>query len=524
MIYNLTLSGNISLGGIHLSGNIDYTVPSAPAQEKSVTPTKQEQIVLPDLGYVLSKVEVAAIPDQYIDPTGTVQVTQNGTVNVREYQTAEVAVPNTYTAGDEGKVVQSGALVAQTDITVTENGVVNTTTVKQVTVDCPVPVVPVEEKDVNFYDYDGTVLYSYTAQEFAQLTEMPPNPDRTSEGLTAQGWNWSLADAKSYVADYGMADIGQMYVTTDGKTKILLRLISPRLSPRINFAINGTVTLEYGDGQTEVVTGTSVNTTLYRVHNYATEGDYWLAFDVAEGSELRFNTSVVNFDGAYDSAGSRAYTNSVIKAHIGRRLTNLSSAFRSCNSMVSVSLPTGMNTIYTLAFGDCTSLQYITVPSATLQLQNCFGIGGLKRVSLPNSLTKMLGTTFYSSFALERIAFPPGITALGSNECAGCPSLSLIVLPKELTSIPNGCFNQTYSLVKIIVPSKVTSIGTQAFRRMYGLGELKFEPTTPPTVANANAFEGLPPDCKILVPTGKLNAYKTAQYYPDPTVYTYEEY
>lgn len=49
-------------------------------------------------------------------------------------------------------------------------------------------------KDVNFIDYDGQLLYSYTADEFAELTELPPNP--TNDGLTAQGWNWTLENAK----------------------------------------------------------------------------------------------------------------------------------------------------------------------------------------------------------------------------------------------------------------------------------------------------------------------------------------
>ena len=58
-----------------------------------------------------------------------------------------------------------------------------------------------DEKDVNFYDYDGTRLYSYSAADFAALDALPANPSH--DGLTAQGWNWTLADAKTYVATYG---------------------------------------------------------------------------------------------------------------------------------------------------------------------------------------------------------------------------------------------------------------------------------------------------------------------------------
>lgn len=91
-------------------------------------------------------------------------------------------------------------------------------------------------KDVNFYDYNGTIVNSYTASEFANLSELPANP--THEGLTAQGWNWSLADAKTHVALYGKLDIGQMYITSDGKTRLYISLPEGRTSPILQLYLN----------------------------------------------------------------------------------------------------------------------------------------------------------------------------------------------------------------------------------------------------------------------------------------------
>jgi len=56
----------------------------------------------------------------------------------------------------------------------------------------------------------------------------------------------------------------------------------------------------------------------------------------------------------------------------------------------------------------------------------------------------------------------------------------------------------------------VTSIGASAFNGCYGMSEYHFKPTTPPTLANSNAFSTIPSDCIIYVPQGSLNAYKTA--------------
>ena len=64
-------------------------------------------------------------------------VTQNGTYNPgsgKAYKPVNVSVPNSYGAGDEGKVVSSGALIAQTSKNITANGTVDTTTNNEVLV------------------------------------------------------------------------------------------------------------------------------------------------------------------------------------------------------------------------------------------------------------------------------------------------------------------------------------------------------------------------------------------------------
>lgn len=52
----------------------------------------------------------------------------------KAYSPVVVNVPNSYAAGDEGKVVSNGALVAQTSDTVTQNGTVDTTLINSLLV------------------------------------------------------------------------------------------------------------------------------------------------------------------------------------------------------------------------------------------------------------------------------------------------------------------------------------------------------------------------------------------------------
>lgn len=73
---------------------ITYLDPEKPTQQKSVIPSKTAQVVLPDEEMVLSKVTVEPIPSAYIIPSGTIALTENGTHDVSQYASAEVAVVN----------------------------------------------------------------------------------------------------------------------------------------------------------------------------------------------------------------------------------------------------------------------------------------------------------------------------------------------------------------------------------------------------------------------------------------------
>ena len=349
------------------------------------------------------------------------------------------------------------------------------------------------KKDVNFYDYDGTILYSYTVAEAAALTELPALPSH--DGLICQGWNWTLGGIKAM----GRAvNVGAIYITDDGKTRIYIHLEDGRTSPMLGCCPNGTVTVDWGDGTTpDVLTGTSTTAVKWTpTHEYAAPGDYVISLTV-DGSMGFYGSNLTNeYSGIlrYSSgadARNRTYQNAVQRIEIGDGVTSISAyAFYQCYSLASIAIPDGVQEIGDYAFYQCYSLASITIPSG---------------------VTAIFSSAFRNCYSLASITIPNGVTFIGNATFLNCSRLASITIPNSVTGIFMSVFENCYSLASITIPNSATKINSNAFQNCYGVRYYDFtHHTAVPTLSNTNAFSGIAADCEIRVPAALADEWKAA--------------
>ncbi len=361
----------------------------------------------------------------------------------------------------------------------------------------------VEEKDINFYDYDGTLLYSYTLEELNDLTELPPLP--TQQGLICQGWNWTLEDIKE---DGGPLNVGALYVTEDGKTRIYIKLAVGVLKARLFFTQSeiNSVEIDWGDN---TPIQTKPNKESWIDHNYAKEGEYIISltpkegktFGLGAGSNTVFGTSITS-----NPSANYPYYFAVKKIEVGSGVTsilNVSMAF-----METITIPNNVNEIGMNAFRGCKKLKIAIIPNGVQVLSNFLHSGNTSLIAtiIPRSVTSIGMNAYTQCLSLTKINIPNNVLDIGDNAFERCENIINIKLSNKIKKITNSSFKECilltnvvfnegiteigsssysycYSLDKIIIPEGVTTIGQYAFSACYSNYYLKL-PSTLETIAS----------------------------------------
>ena len=291
-----------------------------------------------------------------------------------------------------------------------------------------------------------------------------------SDGDTFRSYADKIASIETGEGSGGDSPTPDIPVIGDGKTYLYIKIAAPgRMTVPLYFSqtvANG-VTIDWGDGSdTLTISGTGNKNT---IHTYADVGEYTISLNPVSGCTLGLGHKSSSYCvmGATGNNG-RVYCNMLQAAEIGKNVTSVGNyAFYNCYSLSSVVMSQGVTSVGSLAFYNC--------------------------------------------YSLSSVVMPQGVTSIGSNLFYKCYSLSSVVIPQGVTSIGSNAFFNCYSLSSVVIPETVGSIAANAFNGCYGMAYYDFtQCISVPTLANVNAFNSIPSDCKIVVPDSLYDTWVAA--------------
>lgn len=380
---------------------------------------------------------------------------------------------------------------------------------------------PPEESDINFWDYDGTLLYSWTFAELATKTELPPLPSH--DGLICQGWNWTLQDIKDAGREL---DIGALYITDDGKTRLYVDVDTETWD---DFVLNywqdprNATTVDWGDGTTPETV--NKDSWIEHRHVYAASGSYVITMSVKEGATIQLgngsNDRMLIANGNTDIGRCTMLR----RVEVGARATTITNkTFQACSRLESISIPQNVEVKGYLTFNQATQLRVIVIQSITNVVRTFYDCTNLRAIAGPGTMdytdlytlsrtaVRQLNaavTTAYATQALERVHIKAVNGQVG--DFSSCNSLLEVAIPADATTFVAAAFQGDNALRRVTCLGDIASIPAQVFQRCYPLRFVDLTHCTAvPTLANVNAFDATHPQLEIRVPASLADAWKAA--------------
>ena len=170
------------------------------------------------------------------------------------------------------------------------------------------------------------------------------------------------------------------------------------------------------------------------------------------------------------------------------------------------------------AFKNTTQLDTMILPSSVTNIKAyAFQSSGITDITIPPTVTDIsIGAFFHSE--LISIVIPASVKKMGPSVFLSCDSLTNVSISTSLNLLDHSMFSGCKSLVSITIPDNITGIGNDLFYNCSNLSEIRFDSIVPPKVLlgtdeTEHLFTGNASGRLIKVPTGSVNAYKTAQYW-----------
>ena len=328
-------------------------------------PEPEGTITINDNGEYDVKDKAGAIVEVLPDLT-TKNISQNGNYSAQDenhdgYSSVSVSVPNSYAAGDEGKVVQSGALVSQSSESISQNGTYDTTTKNEVVVSIPA---------------DMKII--------STTSSLSKSSFLSNIGSTTYG-----AGGKVSQADYDSVNVGDVI----GLQGIVSELYNAD-GTNAQFLLVGPINqkkITAGNPRVSILSGT-----LYGIYNPALPSGSTSITQNGQGIDVAaYATADVNVQNVDHTTEDAIVQKTLSGSYENTRVTSVGNyVFYGCTGLTGVSLPNA-ETLGNSVFGGCTGLTSVSLPNVKTIGSNTFqnndSLTGI--VALPK-LTEIPSTAF----------------------------------------------------------------------------------------------------------------------------------
>lgn len=245
------------------------------------------------------------------------------------------------------------------------------------------------EKDVNFYDYDGTLLYAYTTDEFLALEDLPAGPDHSDRGWTFL--EWSVAP-KKMVSDIGSFQACAIYETPVTTIKLNIadntnRTVNLIFSQSVEFGVE----VDFGEGGSGTFKNDPETGYVIADHVYSAPGEYTITLTPIAGNNSEYPEVIL---GANEKTLFAKISNpnptdieyAVTEIVVGSNVSRIEDrALRYLTKMKHIMISDGVGEIGANAFTYDVGLKALMIPSSVTSIgsgyiNNCFS---LQRLVVP---------------------------------------------------------------------------------------------------------------------------------------------
>ena len=351
-----------------------------------------------------------------------------------------------------------------------------------------------------------TITGTGAMTDYNSSTAMPWNSDKASvtsivisEGVTSVGKYafYGCSNATSVQISSTVTSIGQYAFQNCSKLAT------------VKFGTSTTYKCNIDTIQSSAFSSCSAVTYVYCYGSSTTDAmARWLHIGFNASSSNPFNASTVDTKYFYTNS-SRQTT--LTTSNLSGATAIKQFAFYNNTSLTAITLPTTITWIGKQAFGKCSN-------------------SGFTKITIPANVTVCGDDVFTGCSALNSVTwnatnctqYEPGKAYTGTyfpfynGTLSG--QITSFTFGDNVTTIPPVICSKMSNLTSIVIPASVTSIGSETFKGCTGLASIVSLATTPPDVANVNAFTSVTKSIPVVVTSADaVTAYEGATGWSDFT-------